>query len=258
MLRATTRRRFLQAGAATITAPALLRSATAAGAGRRKPNLLFLWTDEQRADTMAAYGNRRIHARNLNRLADQSTVFRNAYVTQPVCTPNRAAVMTGLWPHTSGCTTNNVPLQADVPCMNELTGDADYRTAYMGKWHLGDEIFAQHGFEEWVGMEDGYTGHYGADRDRKARSDYHHWLVERGYKPSGKNTFSRGFAAGLPIEHCKPRFLETQACDFLRRNRNEPFMLNVNFLEPHMPFTGPLNDGYRPLNDITPDWRITP
>ena len=236
------RRKFLQAGAAIVAAPALLRSATAAGASRRKPNLLFLWTDEQRADTMAAYGNRRIHAPNLNRLAEQSTVFRRAYVTQAVCTPNRAAVMTGLWPHSCGCKTNNVPLPADTPCINELLDDADYRTAYMGKWHLGDEIFAQHGFEQWVGMEDGYRGHYSAGRDRDARSAYHHWLVERGYKPDSRNTFSRGFAAGLPIEHCKPKFLEEQACDFLRRNRNEPFMLNVNFLEPHMPFTGPLNE----------------
>jgi choline-sulfatase len=246
MSRRTTRRKFLQAGAVTITAPGLLRSATAAGAKRRKPNLLFLWTDEQRADTMAAYGNRRIHAPNLNRLADQSTVFRNAYVTQPVCTPNRAAVMTGLWPHTCGCTTNNTPLPTDVPCLNELVGDNDYRTAYMGKWHLGDEIFAQHGFDEWVGMEDGYTGYYGDGRDRKARSDYHHWLADRGYKPGKNNTFSRGFAAGLPLEHCKPKFLEKQACDFLRRNQSEPFMLNVNFLEPHMPFTGPLNEEHAP------------
>ena len=238
-----TRRRFLQAGAA---APALLLSAPAAGTKRRKPNLLFLWTDEQRADTMAVYGNRRIHAPNLNRLADQSTVFRNAYVTQAVCTPNRAAVMTGLWPHTSGCTTNNIPLPPGVPCLNELVGGDDYRTAYMGKWHLGDEIFAQHGFEEWVGMEDGYVGHYRPDRDRKARSDYHHWLVQRGFRPGGNNTFSRDFAAGLPIEHCKPRFLETHACDFLRRNRSEPFMLFVNFLEPHMPFTGPLNEEHSP------------
>lgn len=236
------RRQFLQAGAAAIAAPALLRSATAAGARRRKPNLLFLWTDEQRADTMAAYGNRRIHAPNLNRLADQSTVLRKTYVTQAVCTPNRAAVMTGQWPHTCGCTTNNIPLPADVSCLNELVGDGDYRTGYMGKWHLGDEIFAQHGFEEWGGMEDGYAGHYRPGRDRDARSDYHHWLVERGYKPGRNNVFSRGFAAGLPIEHCKPKFLETRACDFLRRNRNEPFMLYVNFLEPHMPFTGPLNE----------------
>lgn len=241
-----TRRQFLQAGAAAIAAPALLRSATAAGASRRKPNLLFLWTDEQRADTMAVYGNTRIHAPNLSRLADQSTVFRRAYVTQAVCTPNRAAVMTGLWPHASGCTTNNIPLPAGVPCLNELVADSDYRTAYMGKWHLGDEIFAQHGFEEWVGMEDGYAGHYGPDRDRSARSDYHHWLVERGYKPGGNNMFSRGFAAGLPIEHCKPKFLETRACDFLRRRRSEPFMLYVNFLEPHMPFTGPLNEEHAP------------
>ena len=62
-------------------------------------------------------------------------------------------------------------MPADAPCLNELLGDDDYRTAYMGKWHLGDEIFAQHGFEEWVGMEDGYGGYYGPERDRKAPDD---------------------------------------------------------------------------------------
>ncbi|MBD3240515.1 MAG: sulfatase-like hydrolase/transferase [Chitinivibrionales bacterium] len=57
----------------------------------RPPNLLFIFTDEQRADTMAAYGNTRIHTPNLNRLAGTSTVFDHAYVTQPVCTPSRSA-----------------------------------------------------------------------------------------------------------------------------------------------------------------------
>jgi arylsulfatase A-like enzyme len=60
----------------------------------KKPNLLFIWTDEQRADTMAAYGNKKIHAHNLNKLAGESVVFQNAYVSQPVCTPSRSTVMT--------------------------------------------------------------------------------------------------------------------------------------------------------------------
>ena len=70
----------------------------------RPPNLLFIFTDEQRADTLAAYGNTRIHMPNLNRLASQSTVFQRAYVTQPVCTPSRSSLLTGLYPHTSGLT----------------------------------------------------------------------------------------------------------------------------------------------------------
>lgn len=245
-------------------AGALLLSLLSASlwAGERnpnRPNLLFIWTDEQRADTMAAYGNARIHTPNLNKLASESIVFRNAYVTQPVCTPSRSSVMTGLWPHTNGCTTNNVPLPEEVLCLPELVGNRGYRTAYMGKWHLGDEIFPQHGFEQMVSIEDGYARYYRPDRDRNKRSDYHHFLIAKGYRPDQQDgTFGREFACRLPIEHCKPKFLETRACEFLRRYRDESFILYVNFLEPHMPFFGPLDrehsldEVYLPANFADP------
>jgi len=93
------------------------------------PNLLFLFTDEQRADTMAAYGNDRIDTPNLNRLAADSAVFERTYVTQPVCTPSRASILTGLYPHSCGCTANNVPLPAEVPCRKEIFCARDRRTA---------------------------------------------------------------------------------------------------------------------------------
>ena len=247
------RRRFIKAVSAGAVALAAHGCAGISQMGRRrdKPNLLFIWTDEQRADTMAAYGNAQIHAPNLNRLSRESVVFRNAYATQPVCTPNRAAVMTGQWPHTTGCIKNNIPLRGDTPCLPELLDDPDYRTGYMGKWHLGDEIFAQHGFREWVAIEDGYTPYYGEGRDRNQRSDYHQFLIEHGYQPDRGSKFSRSFAARRPIEHCKPKFLELKACDFLRRHRTEPFMLYINFLEPHMPFFGPLDSEHDP-KDVQP------
>jgi len=247
----STRRDFLKGvglGAASLAVKGCGNSGRhRAGKKKRKPNLLFIWTDEQRADTMAVYGNRRIHSPNLNKLAEQSVVFENAYVTQPVCSPNRAAVMTGLWPHTCGVTRNNIPLRRDTVCLPEMVNNGDYRTAYMGKWHLGDEIFAQHGFEEWVSIEDLYTRYYTENRDRSKRSSYHHFLIEQGYKPDLEDDkFSREFAARLPLEHCKPKFLEAEACDFLRRHRREPFMLYINFLEPHMPFFGPLDNEHDP------------
>ena len=65
-----------------------------------KPNLLFLYTDEQAFNTLATYGNRLIQMPHLNRLADQSVVFDQAYVTQPVCSPSRSSLLTGLYPHT--------------------------------------------------------------------------------------------------------------------------------------------------------------
>lgn len=212
----------------------------------RKPNLLFIWTDEQRFDTMAAYGNDKIKTPNLDMLADESFVIEKAYVAQPVCTPSRSTVMTGLWPHQNGCLKNNIPLRRDTKCMPERVADPEYRSAYMGKWHLGNEIFRQHGFDEWVSIEDNYIKYYSEEKDRSLRSDYHKFLADKGYQTDRPDTYSRSFAASLPIEQCKPKFLETRACEFLRRNSARPFMLYINFLEPHMPFTGPLNDLHDP------------
>ncbi len=210
-----------------------------------KPNLLFLFTDEQRADTMAAYGNTRIQMPNLNRLAEQSVVFDQAYVTQPVCTPSRSSIMTGLYPHTSGLTENNVPLSEEVPCLVEmLDRPEEYVKGYYGKWHLGDEIFQQHGFDDWAGIEDGYAEYYRPHRDRDARSAYHHWLVAHGFLPRDGSSFGRGEAARLPEPFSKPAFLGQEASRFIRENKDNPFILYVNFLEPHMPFFGPRDDQY--------------
>ncbi|MFB3825752.1 MAG: sulfatase [Bryobacteraceae bacterium] len=220
-------------------APAVLRSARKSG---DKPNLLFLWTDEQRADSMAAYGNTAFRVPSMNQLAAQSVVFDRTYVTQPVCTPSRSSVMTGLWPHQSGCVNNNIPLKAETRTMPELLGDSAYRTGYMGKWHLGDEIFAQHGFQEWKAIEDGYRSHYSKARDRAARSAYAGFLTRLGYKPNEENDFPRSFATKLPVEHSKPSFLANEASNFILKHRAEPWMLYVNFLEPHMPFSSALND----------------
>jgi len=228
------------------------------GSGERdKPNLLFIWTDEQQPFTMAKYGNDRIITPNLNKLADESIVFLNTYVTQPVCTPSRSSTMTGLYPHANGCYTNNIPLAENVPCFPEIVGDPEYRTAYFGKWHLGDEIYPQCGFEEWAAIEDTYIKYYSGGRDRSDRSSYHHWLLEKGYKPdeNGKygKVFSRKYAASLPLEHSKPAFLEERSIDFLKRNKDNPFILYVNFLEPHMPFTGPLDTLYSPGDVYLPE-----
>ena len=120
----------------------------------KRPNLVYIFTDQQRADTMAAYGNDWIETPNLNRLADECLVFENAYVSSPICTPSRSTQMTGLWPHTNGCVKNNIPLPQDVQTFAEFF-PGDYHTAYYGKWHLGDEGFfpEDQGFDEafWHG-----------------------------------------------------------------------------------------------------------
>lgn len=223
-------------------APAILRGGQTRRPGD-KPNLLFLWTDEQRADTLSVYGNHRIRVPALNNLAARSIVFDRCYDSQPVCTPARSTVMTGLWPHQNGCITNNIALRPETKTVPELLNDAAYSTGYIGKWHLGDEVYAQHGFQDWVSIEDIYTGHFSPGRDKDARSSYHKFLARLGYKPDSKDgKFSRGFAVHRPLHHCKPAFMAAESSRFILERRDQPWMLYVNFLEPHMPFYGPLND----------------
>lgn len=230
----------MQTLAVAACAPAILRAQRKAG---DKPNLLFLWTDQQRADTMAAYGNARFRVPVMDRLASESVVFDRCYVTQPVCTPSRSSIMTGYWPHTNGCVRNNIRLAERFLTLPELLKDPAYRTGYFGKWHLGDEIFAQRGFQEWAAIEDGiYQQYYSEGRDKSARSAYHHFLLRQGYTPDTPQGFSRNFATRLPVEHSKPSFLAQEAVRFLLAHRREPWILYVNFLEPHSPFSSRLND----------------
>ena len=76
----------------------------------KKPNLVFIMSDQQRYDTLACYGNDWINTPRLNELSEESFVFENAYVTQPVCAPARSSIMTGLYPHTAGPIVNKIPL----------------------------------------------------------------------------------------------------------------------------------------------------
>ena len=206
-----------------------------------RPNLLFILTDEQRHDTLRAYGNDAIQTPHLDRLAGEGVVFKRAYVSQPVCSPARSTILTGLWPHQSGVTMNNISLRKETRTLPELLDDPLYRSVFMGKWHLGSELEAQHGFDDWVSIEDGYT------LQTPEKSTYHHWLIERGHTPDTRHgTFSREFSNRLPLEHSKTTFLEQRVDEFLEKNRKHPFVLYVSFLHPHTPNFGPLDSLYSP------------
>ena len=216
-----------------------------------KPNLLFLYTDQQRFDTLRCYGNHQIQVPNLNALAGESCVFENAYVTQPVCTPSRASTLTGLYPHSHGCDRNNAHLASEIPTLAEMVPD-DYLRANYGKWNLGDEVIAQHGFTDWVSIEDYYRGYYSREEYLSILSSYHHFLLENGFEPdyerAGVRLFDRVKAALLPEPFTKARFLGREAARFIRESATgqRPFVLIVNFIEPHTPYVGRLGDLYRP------------
>jgi len=209
----------------------------------RKPNLILFLPDQQRADTLACYGGLKVHAPNLNKLASESVVFERAYVTHPVCTPSRSSLMTGTWPHTNGCTRNSVPLDRRFHVFPELMEDRDYRAAYIGKWHLGEDGPAGRGFHEWISTDD--------------HGDYTNFLLSRGIAPDKENgRFSELAISNLPLELSRPKFLEKHACDFIEKHQRDPFILVVGFVEPHSPYNGPLNDEH-PLNQVDLDVSAT-
>jgi arylsulfatase A-like enzyme len=208
-------------------------------AAQRKPNLIFFLPDQQRADTIACYGGRKVHAPNLNKLAAESVVFECAYVTHPVCTPSRSSLMTGTWPHINGCTRNSIALDRQFRSFAELMEDKDYRTAYIGKWHLGDDGPARRGFHQWISTE--------------VRGDYTAFLLSMGIAPDMKDgAFSELAISNLPLELSRPKFLEKHACEFIEKHFRDPFILVVGFVEPHSPYNGPLNEEH-PLSEIELD-----
>ncbi|HJY54080.1 MAG TPA: sulfatase-like hydrolase/transferase [Candidatus Udaeobacter sp.] len=205
-------------------------------AAQRKPNLILFLPDQQRADTLACYGGVKVHAPNLNKLASEAVVFERTYVTHPVCTPSRSSLMTGTWPHINGCTRNSVPLDRRFRVFPELMQDQDYRTAYIGKWHLGEDGPAGRGFQHWISTD--------------AHGDYANFLLANEVAPDKSNErFSEVAISNLPIELSRPKFLEKHACDFIEKHQRDPFILVVAFVEPHSPYNGPLND-VNPLDEV--------
>jgi arylsulfatase A-like enzyme len=208
-------------------------------AARRKPNLILFLPDQQRADTLACYGGVKVRAPNLNKVASESVILERTYVTHPVCTPSRSSLMTGTWPHINGCTHNSVPLDRQFRVFPELMQDRDYQTAYMGKWHLGEDGPGGRGFQHCVSTEND--------------GDYTRYLISKGFTPDKPNgRFSEIAVSNLPIELSRPKFLEKHACDFIEKHHRDPFILVVAFVEPHSPYNGPLND-VNPLDEVELD-----
>ncbi|MCC7494895.1 MAG: sulfatase-like hydrolase/transferase [Fimbriimonadaceae bacterium] len=144
------RRRFVQTGAAALGAAALPR----AGAQARRPNLLLIVCDQLNLDGMSALGNPHVRTPNLDRLAARSTLFTESLSPNPVCSPARSALFTGRMPVETGVVTNDRPIRAGLPNLGEwFRANSNYTTAYCGKWHVPNGIFAKDfkGFTPLVG-----------------------------------------------------------------------------------------------------------
>jgi arylsulfatase A-like enzyme len=253
------RREAFRRTGAGLAAAALGSMRVGAARPARPPNLLFLLVDQQRLDTLRVYGNNQIIAPNLNRLAEQSAAFSRYYVSQPVCTPSRGSLLTGLYPHTHGSVNNNVALNPSLPVLVEMLQDKDYATAYFGKWHLGDELCPQHGFQAFESIEDGYTT-LSEKTCAREYSGYFRFLAGKGLKPDGKNgLYTRDFANQVPKELSKPAYLATQAAQFIERHQRQPWVMYVSFLDPHTPFHSVNDSLYNPTEmDVPKSFSVDP
>ncbi len=139
------RREFLKAGLAAGLAGAAVPPARAAAPGRR-PNILFILTDQQNIDTIGAHaahfthpahGPRWVSTPNLDRLVRRGVSFLESHSVNPVCSPNRSCLMTGRMAVETGVIVNNYGICRDVPNVAQwFASHGDYRRFYCGKWHL--------------------------------------------------------------------------------------------------------------------------
>ena len=214
----------------------------------KQPNILLFISDQQRTDTMKCYGNDWIQSPHQDALAERSFVFDNTYVTQPVCTPARGSLMTGLYPHSHGCVVNREQLRDEIPSIAEMLPNA-YRKAMFGKWHLGDDSVRQHGFDEWISTEDDHRNKY--SRPGLPFSSYYDWMKAQGIAPQNNSAtreiiFSPRQRSQLPPEYQMAAFVANHAERFIRENADRPWLLVFSTFEPHPPMTGPYDGMYDP------------
>ena len=102
-------------------------------ANRQKPNIIYILTDQWRASATGFAGDPNVKTPNMDALAKSSLNFKNAVSVIPVCTPHRAALMTGRYPTSTGMFLNDIHLPDEELCIAEVFGKAGYNTGYIGK-----------------------------------------------------------------------------------------------------------------------------
>jgi arylsulfatase len=200
-----------------------------------RPNILWYCTDQQRFDTIGALGNPYVQTPTLDGLVETGVSFTNTYCQSPVCTPSRTSFMTGLYPSRARNTRNgNDTFPEEIPLISKMIADSGYTCGLIGKFHLisaGErpEPRLDDGFEYWQ--------HSHAPRDDwpKGTHAYADWVREQGQDLDAMRNSGRGV---------RPEFHQTKwasdcAIDFISRDHDKPWLLNINVYDPHPPFIPP-------------------
>lgn len=214
-----------------ILAVLLLTAAVVARADKR-PNIIFILTDDMGYGDLGCYGGKFVPTPNIDRLAREGTRFEQFYTASPICSPSRAAATTGMYPARWRITSflqtrsgNRACGQADfldpaAPSLARTLKEAGYATAHIGKWHLGGgrdvtnaPPFADYGFEEHAGTYESPQPH-----PEITATD---WIWSEEDK----------------VKRCdRTAFFVDQALDFLRRHPNQPCYVNLWPDDTHTPY----------------------
>lgn len=206
------RRRFLGVMARTAAAAAAF-PANAARAARtdRRPNVVYVFSDEHRWQSMSFTELPQVHTPNMARLAAEGVQFTQCISNYPVCSPHRAMLMTSRWPYQQGVIDNDIRLGQEEMTIGKAFLKEGYRTGYIGKWHLGGVRAEPFGFEEsliWTRVNS-------------------HWDDAEYHPAVGDPVQPKGYGATLMTD---------QALDFIDRRKDGPFFLMLSLNPPHSDF----------------------
>jgi len=208
------------------------------------PNILVLFTDQQRYDTIRALGNPVIQTPHLDRLVAEGTSFTSAYCPSPVCVSSRCSFVLGQYAHQTNCV-NNETMPANRRSMMEYLRDAGYQTHGVGKMHFSPDRRRLWGFDSRDFSEEG-----------GGEDDFLQFLRDNGYghviAPHGERSeyYYLPQPSQLPERLHHTTWVADRSIDWLeRRDRKRPFFLWSSFIKPHPPFESPLPWArlYRPV-----------
>lgn len=198
------------------------------------PNILWICTDQQRYDTIGALGNPHVATPNIDSLVAEGVAFTHAYCQSPICTPSRASFLTGMYPSAVHANGNGNDFFPDTyPLVTRTLADAGYDCGLIGKLHLASahrrvEPRVNDGYRYWqyshAPRDDWDTGH-----------DYADWVRSKGYV-LGELTQD---ARGVPAELHQTTWCAEKTIEFIREEREGPWLASVNIYAPHPPFNPP-------------------
>ncbi len=202
----------------------------------RRPNILWICTDQQRWDTIGALGNEHIRTPNIDRLVETGVAFTHAHCQTPICTPSRASFLTGMYASTlHACMNGNEKWDEAAPLITKTLRDEGYDCGLSGKLHLST---AQAHEPEVRPEDDGYRRFWFSHSHGQGigkGNQYTDWLASNGhdYKKVKKE---RGY---LPAELHQTTWCADRAIEFLKEERDGPWLFSLNCFDPHPPFDPP-------------------